>query len=102
MASFRPADVHRGLYAAVMLGRLRAASALALTAASLNPPTAARALALLLLLLCGALSVWRWGSRRRSLPADGSSHGSGPGVTNAAGTSTARLPHLTQDERMQM
>ena len=69
--------------------RLLAASALMLKAASLNLPTAARALGLLLLLLCGAVSVWRWGARRRRVPLEHSPHGSTPDVTHAAGTSTS-------------
>ena len=72
------------------LARLLAASALVLTAAALNAPTAARALGLLLVLLCGALSVWRWGARRRSLPADSSPHGNKPVVITAAGTTAAQ------------
>ena len=70
---------------------LLAASARVLTAASLDQPTAAAALGLLLLLLCSALSAWRWGSRRRMPPAERSSHGSQPGGVTTAGTSIAQL-----------
>ena len=68
-----------------------AASALVLTAASLDAPSAARALGLLLLLLCGALSAWHWASRRLPQPGDRSSHDSKPGVTSAAGTPIVRF-----------
>ena len=78
---------------AITFARLLAATALVLTAAALDPPTAARAFGLLLLLLCGVMSVWRWGARRRSLPADHSSHGSNPGVITGAGTTASKLVH---------
>ena len=78
---------------------LLAASARVLKAAALDAPTAARALGVLLLLLCGAVSVWRWGARRRSLCAHRSPQGSKPGVAHGAGT-IASHPHLAQDSRM--
>ena len=98
VASYRPAVLQGGTCSSDDAGLPLAASALARMAASLDPPTAVRALALLLLLLCGALSVWRWSTRRRSLPAGWSLRGSPPGATNAAGTSIAQLPCLTQGE----
>ena len=70
--------------------RLLAASALVLAAAALHPPAAAGALGLLLILLCGALSLWRWGLRRRKLPADCSPHSIEPGAVNAAGTASTQ------------
>ena len=79
-----------------------AASALVLTAAALDSPSAARALGLLLLLLCGALSAWHWGPRRRTLPADRSSHDCKPGEIGAAGTPHHALHGLTRGSRMRM
>ena len=92
---------------AMTFARLLAASALVLTAAALDPPTAARALGLLLLLLCGAVSVWRWGARRRSLPAVHSPHGSKPGMDTAAGMTishelTGVFRHASCDMRLFM
>ena len=69
----------------MMIERVLAASALVLTAAALDPLMPARALGLLLLLLCGAASVWRWSSCLQTLPADRSLRGSKPDATSAAG-----------------